>query len=97
MKAYLAFVGARSVFFQNAPSDIRFIKATASTTGLNFANPVHDTLPMARVTWPGLGSYKLSLLAEHVGAPVPTHRGLANVRTTLAVLLSAQRQKEAAV
>ena len=93
MKAFLAFVGARPVFFHNAPFDMRFIKAAASTTGLKFANPVHDTLPMARAAWPGLGSYKLSLLAEHVGAPSPTHRALFDVKTTLAVLLSAQGQE----
>jgi DNA polymerase-3 subunit epsilon len=96
MKSFLAFVGARPVFFHNAPFDMRFIKAAASTTGLKLANPVHDTLPLARAAWPTLGSYKLSLLAEHVGAPTPTHRALDDVRSTLAVLLSARR-KELAV
>lgn len=96
MKAFLVFVGARPVFFHNAPFDMRFIKAASSTTGLKFTNPVHDTLPMARAAWPGLGSYKLSLLAENVGAPAPTHRGLADVKTTSAVLLAAQRKELAA-
>ena len=67
MKTFLAFVGARPVFFHNAPFDMRFIKAAATTTGLEFANPVHNTPPMARAAWPGLGSYKFSLLAEPVG------------------------------
>jgi len=72
---------------------MRFLKAAVSVTGVKFASPVHDTLPMARAAWPTLGSYKLSLLAEHVGAPAPTHRALADVRTTLAVLLSAGRKE----
>jgi DNA polymerase-3 subunit epsilon len=49
-------------------------------------------LSLARVAWPALGSYKLGVLAEHVGAPAPTHRGLADVRATLAVLLAARTQ-----
>jgi len=47
---------------------------------------------MARRAWPFLGSYKLSVLAEHVGAPVPAHRGLADVKATLAVLLAARKK-----
>ncbi len=96
MKAFLAFIEARPVFFHNAPFDMRFIKVAADTTGLKFANPVHDTLPLTRAAWPTLGSYKLSLLAEYVGAPAPTHRGLADVKTTLAVLLSARKKELAA-
>jgi DNA polymerase-3 subunit epsilon len=69
--------------------DTRFLKATASATGVKFANQVHNTLQMAHAARPTLGSYKLSMLAEHVGAPAPTHQALADVRTTLAVLLAA--------
>jgi DNA polymerase-3 subunit epsilon len=43
---------------------------------------VHDTLLTARAAWPGFGSYKPSLLAEHVGVPAPTHQALCDVETT---------------
>jgi DNA polymerase-3 subunit epsilon len=87
---FLDFVGAHPVFFHNAPFDAGFLKQACSQTKRKFANPVHDTLPMARMAWPSLSSYKLGVLAEHVGAPKPTHRGLADVKATLAVMLAAR-------
>ncbi len=87
---FLDFVGKHPVFFHNAPFDAGFLKQACSQTRRKFSNPVHDTLPMARMAWPGLGSYKLSVLAEHVGAPKPTHRGLADVKATLAVMMAAR-------
>ncbi len=90
IEKFLGFIGAHPVFFHNAPFDAGFIKQACSQTKKKFSNPIHDTLPMARAAWPSLGSYKLSVLAEHVGAPAPTHRGLADVKATLAVLLAAK-------
>lgn len=88
--AFLTFVGTQPVFFHNAPFDQGFLKRTAASLKKKFSNPVHDTLPLARKAWPELGGYKLSGLAEHVGAPVPTHRALADARAALAVLLAAR-------
>jgi DNA polymerase-3 subunit epsilon len=93
MKDFLAFVGPHPVFFHNAPFDAGFLKTASNKTRLKFTNQVHDTLPMARQAWPSLGTYKLAVLAEHIGAPAPTHRGLTDVKATLAVLLAA-RQKQ---
>lgn len=92
---FLAFVGAQPVFFHNAPFDQGFLKRTAAATKKKFSNPVHDTLPLARNAWPGLGGYKLSGLASHVGAPAPTHRALSDTRATLAVLLAARAKLRA--
>lgn len=78
------------MFFRNAPSDHGCIKKTAAEHRKRFDNPVHDTLPMARKAWLSLGGYKLGGLAEHAGAPVPTHRALADTKATLAALLSAR-------
>ena len=91
MKAFAAFVGAHPVFFHNAPFDQGFIKKAASQAKVKFVNPVHDTLPLARQAWPSLGTYKLATLAQHVGAPVTTHRALADAKAALAVLLAARR------
>jgi len=94
MKAFAAFVGTHPVFFHNAPFDQGFIKKAASQAKVKFVNPVHDTLPLARQAWPSLTTYKLTTLAQHVGATVPTHRALEDAKATLAVLLAA-RQKVA--
>jgi DNA polymerase-3 subunit epsilon len=91
MKAFAAFVGAHPVFFHNAPFDQGFIKKAASQAKVKFVNPVYDTLPLARQAWPSLGTYKLATLAQHVGAPVTTHRALADTKAALAVLLAARR------
>lgn len=87
---FLDFAGTHPVFFHNAPFDAGFLKQACSQTKKKFPNPVHDTLPMARMAWPSLGSYKLGVLAEHVGAPAPAHRGLSDVKATLAVMLAAR-------
>jgi DNA polymerase-3 subunit epsilon len=94
MKAFAAFVGPHPVFFHNAPFDWAFIKKAGSLAKVKFANPVHDTLPLARQAWPTLGTYKLAALAEHVGAPAPTHRALADANAALAVLLAARKKVE---
>lgn len=45
---------------------------------------------LARQAWPELPSHKLNVLARHLGASEPTHRALADVRTTVAVALAAR-------
>jgi DNA polymerase III epsilon subunit family exonuclease len=90
LSAFLSHVGERPLFFHNAPFDAGFLKVAAKRTRKAFKNPVHDTLPIARQAWPGLRTFRLSALAEHVGAPRPQHRALADARATLAVLLAAR-------
>lgn len=87
--AFLDFVEDLPVFFHNASFDRRFLGAAALETGLPFANATHCTLALARRAWPELPSHKLDVLARHVGASEPTHRALADVRTTVAVALAA--------
>lgn len=88
---FLDFAGTHPVFFHNAPFDAGFLKQACSQTKKKFLNPVHDTLPMARMAWPSLGSYKLGALADHVGVAAPAHRGLSDVKATLAVILAARQ------
>lgn len=90
MKAFAEFVGAQPLFFHNAPFDQGFLKKVGAQSKVKLPNPVHDTLPLARQAWPSLGTYKLSALAEHVGAPAPNHRALADAKAALAVLLAAR-------
>jgi DNA polymerase-3 subunit epsilon len=94
--SFLEFVEDLPVFFHNASFDRRFLGAAADLTGLPFANPTHCTLALARRAWPELPSHKLEILARHVGASDPTHRALADVRTTVAVALAASSRLAAA-
>lgn len=87
--SFLDFVEDLPVFFHNASFDRRFLGAAAEQTGLPFPNATHCTLALARRAWPELPSHKLEILARHVGASDPTHRALADVRTTVAVALAA--------
>ena len=87
--SFLDFVEDLPVFFHNASFDRRFLGAAADQTGMPFSNPTHCTLALARRAWPELPSHKLEILARHVGASNPTHRALADVRTTVAVALAA--------
>jgi len=91
MKAFAVFVGSHPVFFHNAPFDHGFIKKMVSQTKVKFANPVYDTLLLARQAWPSLGTYKLAALSQHIGAAPPTHRALEDAKAALAVLLAARK------
>jgi DNA polymerase III subunit epsilon len=90
MRKFAEFVSSHPLFFHNAPFDQGFLKKASAQTKVKLANPVHDTLPLARQAWPSLGTYKLAALAEHIGAQVPNHRALADARAALAVLLAAR-------
>lgn len=90
LAAFLAHIGERPVFFHNAPFDRSFLNFAFAKTKLAFKNAVHDTLPLARRAWPSLGTYKLGVLSERVGAAAPKHRALTDARATLAVLLAAR-------
>lgn len=92
MKAFAEFVGPQPLFFHNAPFDQGFLKKAGAQAKVRLANAVHDTLPLARQAWPSLGTYRLSALAEHVGAPAPNHRALADAKAALAVLLAARAE-----
>lgn len=92
LAAFLKHIGDRPVFFHNAPFDTAFIGAATAKNKLIFKNSVHDTLPIAPRAWPTLGTYKLGVLAAHIGAAVPTHRALGDAHAALAVLLAARKR-----
>lgn len=97
MAAFMEFIGSRPIFFHNAPFDLGFLRQVEAVTKQKFSNQLHDTLPIAWTAWPSLGTYKLSTLARHVGAPMPTHRGLTDAKAALAVLLAARAKADSRV
>ena len=94
LAAFLEFVGAHPVFFHNASFDHRFIQDAVRRHEQSFENRVLCTLKVARALWPELKSHKLAILARHVGVQAPTHRGLDDVKVTLAVLLAGRELAE---
>jgi len=87
VQEFRRFVGTHPVFFHNAPFNMRNLKRAA----LDFSNPIHDTLPLARAAWPEFGCYKLAALARHIGSTAFSHRALSSAKATLGVLLAARK------
>lgn len=87
---FLDFVGNLPLFFHNAPFDEAFLNKAVKLSGLQLTNRIFDTLPMAAVAFPTMNSLKLATLAKILQLEQPTHRALADAKTTLAVLLESR-------
>lgn len=92
LRRFSDFVGDLPLFAHHAEFDQAFLTRSAQLSGLTLANPMHDTIYLARAAWPGLDSYKLSRLVEILRVPsLPTHRALDDAKAALAVLLEAKK------
>ncbi len=90
MALFVGHVAQRPVFAHNAQFDYGFLEQAADQCGVAFDNPMHDSIQIAREAWPGLRSYKLSVLVEQLDLDyAPTHRALDDVKATLALLRAA--------
>ena len=74
--------------FHNAPFDLPFLRALCEDGGVPpFANPIIDTLGLARGLG-GVGGNALGVLAARMGLPAETaHRALGDTRTTARLFL----------
>ena len=80
LKAFLDFVDGRILVAHNAHSfDIRFLRAAAKRSGIEFEPTYIDTLTMAQAMYPGLHNYKQGTINKHLELP-PT-RPIAPART----------------
>jgi DNA polymerase-3 subunit epsilon len=82
---FIAQVRGAVITAHNAPFDIRFVKAEFERAGLTWPDPpVADTLGAARFLLPGLPSYKLGALVEHLGLEFDgeAHTALADAAVT---------------
>lgn len=92
LRRFSDFVGDIPLFAHHAEFDQVFLARAAQLSGLTLANPMHDTIYLARAAWPGLDSYRLSKLVETLRvASLPTHRALDDAKAALAVLLEAKK------
>ena len=70
LKAFLDFVGGRILVGHNAHSfDIRFLRAAAKRSGIEFEPTYIDTLTMAQAMYPGLHNYKQGTINKHLELP----------------------------
>ncbi len=92
MRRLIAVVGNLPLFAHHSAFDQAFLTRAAQITDLPFANPMHDSIYLAKAAWPGLDSYKLARLTETLRvASQPTHRALDDAKAVLAVLLEAKK------
>lgn len=81
LPALMDFIGEGELVAHNATFDLRFLNAALERHGYPlFANPVHDTVKLARRAFPGLQFYGLGRLVVSLGLPQSTHRALADAR-----------------
>ena len=87
---FIDFISGGCVAGHNARFDLGFLCYELSLFGRRMKDetPAVDTLKMAKDLLPYLSSYKLSYLARSLGVTVTeTHRAMADVELTVAVLL----------
>jgi len=81
----LSFVGNDPIVGQNITFDLNFLRSQ----GVNFPNPVYDTLEIAGILLPHLSDRSLPALAEHLEVfPSVHHRALDDAVTTKDVFLA---------
>jgi DNA polymerase-3 subunit epsilon len=83
-----AFVGSRPIVAHNASFDRGFLHAELARARLPASCEFLCTMRLARRLVPGLSSYRLAALVDHLGLRAPAshfHRALADVNHTLAL------------
>jgi len=89
LPGFLEFLGPPETILlaHNAPFDLGFLAFAAAKTGLALpANPIIDTLDLARTCVRGVTSHRLEALAVHLGlARAVDHRALSDSRLVLAL------------
>ena len=73
LTAFLAFAGDAPLAAHNAEFDISFIRAGCRKCSIPFEPTYIDTLILAQNLLPGLGKYKLDIVAEHLQLPQFNH------------------------
>ena len=88
LTAFLAFAGGAPLAAHNAEFDISFIRAGCQKCGIPFEPTYIDTLILAQNLLPGLGKYKLDIVAEHLQLPQFNHHRASDDAVPVAQMLT---------
>ena len=88
LTAFLAFAGNAPLAAHNAEFDISFIRSGCRKCGIPFEPTYIDTLILAQNLLPGLGKYKLDIVAEHLQLPQFNHHRASDDAVPVAQMLT---------
>ena len=88
LTAFLAFAGNAPLAAHNAEFDISFIRAGCRKCSIPFEPTYIDTLILAQNLLPGLGKYKLDIVAEHLQLPQFNHHRASDDAMPVAQMLT---------
>ena len=88
LTAFLAFAGDAPLAAHNAEFDISFIRAGCQKCGIPFEPTYIDTLILAQNLLPGLGKYKLDIVADHLQLPQFNHHRASDDAVPVAQMLT---------
>ena len=88
LTAFLRFVDGRVLAAHNAEFDVSFIRAGCEKCGLAFDPTYLDTLIFAQNLLPGLGKYKLDVVANHLQLPQFNHHRASDDAVPVAQMLA---------
>ena len=88
LTAFLAFAGNAPLAAHNAEFDISFIRAGCWKCSIPFEPTYIDTLILAQNLLPGLGKYKLDIVAEHLQLPQFNHHRASDDAVPVAQMLT---------
>ena len=88
LTAFLTFAGDAPLAAHNAEFDISFIRAGCQKCGIPFEPTYIDTLILAQNLLPGLGKYKLDIVAEHLQLPQFNHHRASDDAVPVAQMLT---------
>nr|WP_281063512.1 PolC-type DNA polymerase III [Clostridium algifaecis] len=85
---FIEFIGDAVVVAHNAGFDTGFIKKNCKDIGINFNNPIMDTVQLCRFLFPELKKFKLNTVAKHLGISLENHhRAVDDAKATCDILL----------
>ena len=88
LTAFLAFAGNAPLAAHNAEFDISFIRSGCRKCGIPFEPTYIDTLILAQNLLPGLGKYKLDIVADHLQLPQFNHHRASDDAVPVAQMLT---------
>ena len=87
ISAFLEFCGDRPLAAHNADFDVSFVKEACRKLELQFAPTYLDTLVIAQGLLPGLGKYKLNIVADALSLPDFNHHRAVDDAMTVGYML----------